>query len=357
MTTDATTAEAALSASAVTTVLPTLTATAVLPTLTATAVLPTVTATAVLPTVTATVPDITERPGRFLPGWTAALTGLAAAAAGAWLLWRTGALPEQLAGRAVLPEPPAPRDLAGLWGAVLLLGALTAFALGGLTRGRPGNVWVLTRHGAYQGSVRDTGLLWISPLLGRRRMDVTLRHWRSRVIETVDADGTPLHASVLIVWRVRDTARAAFAIDDHSRYLREQVESAVARAFSRLPVDDFRGTGPTLRDGERLGDQLTRLLAADMRPVGVEVFSAQPVRLDYAPEVAAAMRRAQVSALDAKHRRAVLDDVLGAVAETVRGLTDRGLVQLDDYERRSLVRDLTVAFYTSRGPLAEVPKK
>ncbi|NEA59875.1 hypothetical protein G3I60_38415 [Streptomyces sp. SID13666] len=321
--------------------------------LAATAVLP-----AVLPTAaTVTVSDLVERPGRCLPGWTAALTALAAAAAGGWLLWRTGTLPERLAGHTVLPEAPAPRDLTGLWGAVLLLGALTAFAAGGLTRGRPGKVWVLTRHGAYQGSVRETGLLWISPLLGRRRMDVSLRHWRSRAIETVDADGTPLHASVLIVWRVRDTARAAFAIDDHSRYLREQVECAVTRAVSRLPADDFRGSGPTLRDSERLGDQLTRLLAADMRPVGVEVFSAQPVRLEYAPEVAAAMRRAQVTALDARHRRAVLDDVLAAVAETVRGLTDRGLVQLDDYERKSLVRDLTVAFYTARGPAAEVPRK
>lgn len=304
-----------------------------------------------------TVSDLVERPGRCLPGWTAALTALVAAVAGGWLLWRTGVLPERLAGQTVLPPAPAPRNLTGLWGAVLLLGALAAFAAGGLTRGRPGNVWVLTRHGAYQGSVRDTGLLWISPLLGRRRMDVSLRHWRSRAIETFDADGTPLHAGVLIVWRVRDTARAAFAIDDHARYLREQVECAVARAVSQLPADDFRGSGPTLRDAERLGDQLTRLLAADMRPVGVEVFSAQPVRLEYAPEVAAAMRRAQVTALDARHRRAVLDDVLAAVAETVRGLTDRGLVQLDDYERKSLVRDLTVAFYTARGPAAEPPRK
>ncbi|MCZ4121803.1 SPFH domain-containing protein [Streptomyces sp. H39-S7] len=319
--------------------------------LAATTVLP------VIPAATVTVSDLVERPGRCLPGWTAALTAVVAAAAGGWLLWRTGVLPERLAGRTVLPQAPAPRDLTGLWGAVLLLGALTAFAAGGLTRGRPGNVWVLTRHGAYQGSIRDTGLLWISPLLGRRRMDVSLRHWRSRAIETVDADGTPLHAGVLIVWRVRDTARAAFAIDDHARYLREQVECAVARAVSQLPVDDFRGSGPTLRDSERLGDQLTRLLAADMRPVGVEVFSAQPVRLEYAPEVAGAMRRAQVTALDARHRRAVLDDVLAAVAETVRGLTDRGLVQLDDYERKALVRDLTVAFYTARGPATEPPRK
>ncbi|MFE2428563.1 SPFH domain-containing protein [Streptomyces sp. NPDC059373] len=303
--------------------------------------------------------DLTEHPGRPLPGWVAVLTVLAAAGTAGWLLWRTGTLPVRLAGHAALPAAPDSGRITvtGLWGAVALLAALAAFAAGGLARGRPGSVWVLTRHGAYRGTVRRTGLLWISPLLARRRTDVSLRHWRSSPIEATDASGAPLHATVLLVWRVRDTARASFAVDDHVRYLREQVEAAVCRILSRLPADDFRGPGPTLRDSDHVGDQLTALLAAEMRPVGVEVFSARPVRLDYAPAVAAAMHRSQLAALDARHRRAVLDDVLAAVTETVRGLTDRGLVQLDDYERKALVKDLTVAFYTARGPAAEAPRR
>jgi hypothetical protein len=303
---------------------------------------------------TAAQPELVERPGHCLPGWTAGLTLFIAALGVCWLLWRAGVLPTGIHGRPLLPAPrggSAGGSAGGLWSGVLLLAAVAAFAVGGLTRGRNGSVWVLTRHGAYRGTVRRTGLLWISPLLTRRRLDVSLRHWRSRPIDAVDANGTPLQISVLLVWRVRDTAKAAFAVDDHNRFLREQVEAAVALAVSRHPADDFRGAAPTLRDSERLGDHLTRLIAADQRPVGIEVFSATPVRLDYAPEVAAAMRRAQIAALDAKHRRAVLDDVLATVAETVRGITERGLVQLDDYERKALVRDLTVALCTT------VPKK
>ncbi|MFF7196538.1 SPFH domain-containing protein [Streptomyces sp. NPDC088197] len=296
-------------------------------------------------------PELVERPGPCLPGWTATAVVLAATVGVCWLLWRAGVLPADVAGRPLLPPPPGGGSASGLWSGVLLLAAVAAFAAGGLTRGRNGSVWVLTRHGSYRGTVRRTGLLWISPLLTRRRLDVSLRHWRSRPIDAVDANGTPLQLSVLLVWRVRDTAKAAFAVDDHNLFLREQVEAAVALAVSRHPADDFRGAAPTLRDSERLGDHLTKLIAADQRPVGIEVFSATPVRLDYAPEVAAAMRRAQISALDAKHRRAVLDDVLATVAETVRGITERGLVQLDDYERKALVRDLTVALCTT------VPKK
>ena len=292
-----------------------------------------------------------ERPGPCLPGWIAVLGALAAGAAASWLLWRCGVLPTRAAGHALLPRPPARGDARGLWSGVLLTLALAAFAVGGITRGRPGSVWVLTRHGAYRGTVRRTGLLWIGPLLTRRRIDVSLRHWRSRPIDAVDANGTPLQVSVFLVWRVRDTAKASFAVDDHNLFVREEVEAAVARSVSRHPADDFRGGAPTLRDSERLADHLTKLVSHDLRQIGIEVFSATPVRIDYAPEFAAAMRRSRIAALEAKHRRAVLDDVLATVADTVRGLTERGLAQLDDYERTSLVRDLTVALCTT------VPKK
>ncbi|WUD72622.1 SPFH domain-containing protein [Streptomyces sp. NBC_00510] len=281
----------------------------------------------------APLPEIAERPGRCLPGGLAVLTALAAAG-----------------GTAALVLGPTGTSPAVRGGAVAVLVALTALTALGLARGRPGSVWMLTRHGAYHGTVRRTGLLWISPLLVRRRIDTSLRHWRSSPIEATDAGGTPLQITVLVVWRVRDTARAAFGVHDHVRYLREQVEAAVARCVSRLPADDFHGPGPTLRATDRLADDLTRILVQDLRPVGVEVFSAQPVRVDYAPAVASAMRRAQLAALDARHRRAALDDALTAVGETVRGLLERGLVDLDDYERKALVRDLTVAYCTAHVP-------
>jgi hypothetical protein len=100
---------------------------------------------------------------------------------------------------------------------------------------------------------------------------------------------------------------------------------------------------------EAAGDALTRLTAADAAPVGLEVFSVQPVRVEYAPEVAAAMHRRRIAALDAQHRASVLTSVVDSVEDTVTRLTVRGLVDLDDYERKALVKDLTVAFCAGRG--------
>ncbi|MZD08685.1 SPFH domain-containing protein, partial [Streptomyces sp. SID5785] len=275
--------------------------------------------------------------------------GVVGAAGTAVSLGWAGALPGIMTEAAGLP------GYAGVglgpvqWAALAGSGALALFGFGGLARGRAGRAWVLSLCGRYRGTVRRTGLMWVNPLVLRRRIDVRLRHWRSEPMAVVDANGTALRVVCLVVWRIRDTAKAALGVEDHEEYLRECVEAGLARVLSQLPADAFHGDAPTLRNAEAVGDLLTRRLATDAAPVGIEVFSAQPTRIEYAPEVAAAMRRRRVAALDAQHRDSVLSSVVDSVEDTVTRLTTRGLVELDDYERKALVKDLTVAFYTGRG--------
>ncbi|MFD5311796.1 SPFH domain-containing protein, partial [Streptomyces ardesiacus] len=196
--------------------------------------------------------------------------------------------------------------------------------------------------GRYRGTVRRTGLMWVNPLLLRRRVDVRLRHWRSEPMPAADGNGVALRAVTLVVWRVRDTAKATLGVEDHETYLRECVEAALAR----VPVEPL---GTVRSAADVAGDTLTRLVAADAAPVGLEVFSVRPVRVEYAPEVAAAMHRRRIAALDAAQRASVLTSVVDSVEDTVTRLTMRGLVELDDYERKVLVKDLTVAFCAGRG--------
>ncbi|MEV0778553.1 SPFH domain-containing protein [Streptomyces sp. NPDC050428] len=296
---------------------------------------------------------LVERPGPTLPGWMAALVGLAALFGCVTVLWWVGAVPEALTEMFGLGSNPYNGIGIGKWTLLAVGLTLTLFAFGGLGRGRVGHAWVLTLFGEYRGSVRRTGLLWVSPLLLRRRVDVRLRHWRSEPMPAVDANGTALRVVVLVVWRVRDTVRAALGVADHEEYLREQVEAAMARVLSQLPADAFNEAAPTLRNAEVVGEALTRMLSAECRPVGLDVFSAQPTRIEYAPEISAAMQRSRIAAIDARHRDTVLTSVVDAVDDTVHRLTSRGLVELDDYERKVLVKDLTVAFYTGRHGLNE----
>ncbi|UCA54366.1 membrane protease subunit [Streptomyces sp. WA6-1-16] len=293
-------------------------------------------------------PRLAERPGPALSGYAALLTGAAGTAGALAVLWWRGVLPAGWQSAVGLTPRPDLGVGVGAWAALALLATVVLLALGGLGRGRVGYAWVLTLFGDYRGSVRRTGLVWVSPLLLRRRVDVRLRHWRSEPLPAVDANGTALRVVVLVVWRIKDTVRAVLGIEDHEAYLSAQVEAAMARVLSQLPADAFHEDAPTLRDAEAVGDALTRMLKADCEPVGVEVYSAQPTGIEYAPEVAAAMQRRRIAAIDSRHRDSVLTSVVDAVDDTVNRLTTRGIVELDDYERKALVKDLTVAFYTGR---------
>ncbi|MFG2679121.1 SPFH domain-containing protein [Streptomyces sp. NPDC048392] len=287
-------------------------------------------------------PELTERPARVLPGAAGVAAGFCGAAGCALASWWAGLVPP-LAARALgLPAYAGAGLGLAQWAAYAAAGALGMFGFGGLARGRTGRAWVLGLFGRYRGTVRRTGLMWVNPLLLRRRVDVRLRHWRSEPMPAADGHGVALRAVTLVVWRVRDTARATLGVEDHETYLRECVEAALAR----VPVEPL---GTVRSSADVAGDTLTRLVAADAAPVGLEVFSVRPVRVEYAPEVAAAMHRRRIAALDAAQRASVLTSVVDSVEDTVTRLTMRGLVELDDYERKVLVKDLTVAFCAGRG--------
>lgn len=287
-------------------------------------------------------PELTDRPARVLPGAAGVAAGVCGAAGCAVTSWWAGVVPPLAAEALALPAYAGAGLGAAQWAAYTAAGALGLFGFGGLARGRTGRAWVLGLFGRYRGTVRRTGLMWVNPLLLRRRVDVRLRHWRSEPMPAADGSGVALRAVTLVVWRVRDTARATLGVEDHETYLRECVEAALAR----VPVEPL---GTVRSSADVAGDTLTRLVAADAAPVGLEVFSVRPVRVEYAPEVAAAMHRRRIAALDAAQRASVLSSVVDSVEDTVTRLTVRGLVELDDYERKVLVKDLTVAFCAGRG--------
>ncbi|MFE9019092.1 SPFH domain-containing protein [Streptomyces sp. NPDC007808] len=290
-------------------------------------------------------PELVEQSARVLPGAAGVFAGACGAAGCLATSWWAGVLPPPVLEALRLPASVG----AGLglvqWAAYTGAGALGLFGFGGLARGRTGRAWVLGLFGRYRGTVRRTGLLWVNPLLLRRRVDVRLRHWRSEPMPAADGNGVALRAVVLVVWRVRDTARALLGVEDHETYLRECVEAALAR----VPVEMPGGPRGSI---EAAAETLTRLVVRDAEAVGLEVFSVRPVRVEYAPEVAAAMHRRRIAALDAQNRATVLTSVVDSVEDTVTRLTVRGLVELDDYERKALVKDLTVAFCAGRGESA-----
>lgn len=292
--------------------------------------------------------ELRERTAFTAPGWLAGAGLLAAAAAGAWALAASGPvdgrLPDGVTDSPLLdvsaPVASAVGVGAGLLGLMLLLGMFVV---------QTGTVRVLSSFGRYKGTVRRTGLVWAAPLRRRRKVDVRLRHWRSRPMDLTDRQGTPLQVMVLVVWQVRDSARAKFAVRDHEQYLRQQIEASVSTVVAGLPCDSFTRGAASLRDSEHVGEEMTRRLSGATTAAGVQVFSVQVLHIDYAPQVAESMLRRRIASLDAATRTAVLDDVVDTVSQAVDQFTRRALVRLDEDGRTEFIRDLTVAMYTARG--------
>lgn len=183
-------------------------------------------------------PELVERPARVLPGTAGVLAGTCGLTGCLATSWWAGLLPSSVAEALRLPVQAGAGLGPAQWAAYAGAGALGLLGFGGLARGKTGRAWVLGLFGSYRGTVRRTGLLWVNPLVLRRRVDVRLRHWRSEAMPATDPDGLALRVVVLVVWRVRDTARAVLGIEDHETYLRECVEAALAR----VPVEPAGGT-------------------------------------------------------------------------------------------------------------------
>ncbi|MHA6759492.1 SPFH domain-containing protein [Streptacidiphilus sp. PAMC 29251] len=272
--------------------------------------------------------ELRERPARFvLPGWAGLLTAAAAVAGAVLVQLRRGTLPHAWP----------------LLGGCALVGVVAVL---GLMANPVGTARVLSRWGGYRGTVRRTGLVWVNPLLRRRAVDVRVRHWRSEPIAATDREGSPVQAEVLLVWAVRDTARAQFAVQDHRAYLAAATEAALRRVTSTLPCDSFASPGPCLRDGQWLDGELTRLLTAEAAPVGISVYSAQAVALDYTGEFGRALRRRRLAELDAGTREVIVGDALETAALAVSRLEHTQGVHFDGEARTGLVRDLVTAFLT-----------
>lgn len=291
---------------------------------------------------------LSEQQGRCTGGWLGLLAAGLAIAGGAVLIWYADRVPDPLASALTLPAAPA--TVYTTWfmaGAVACCGA-ALLCLAGLSLSRSGSAMVLHSLGGYRATLRRTGLVWHNPFRRRRRVDVRLRHWHSEIGDVSDSDGIPLRSVVMVVWQVRDTARALYAVDDFEKYLKEQIEGATTAALAARPCDAFNSPEPSLRDNESLSAQLTRTLTENLRPVGLDVYSVQILRLGYAPEVADTMRQRQLAALETRHRDHILEEVAEAVEATTRKITEGNGAEWDDYERKAFVRELTVAFYAAR---------
>ena len=236
----------------------------------------------------------------------------------------------------------------GIRGMVLpavVMGFIFIFLAVGFLIVNPNESSVLVLFGAYKGSVKENGFYWINPFLTRKKISLRARNINSDPIKVNDKIGNPIMIGVVLVWRVQETFKAAFQVDDYEHFVNIQTEAAIRKLAGLYPYDNFEDHGAevTLRSGgEEVNDQLEKELGERLNIAGVEVMEARINYLAYAQEIAQAMlKRQQASAIVAA-RFKIVEGAVSMVEMALDELSKKDIVHLDEEKKASMVSNLMV---------------
>jgi regulator of protease activity HflC (stomatin/prohibitin superfamily) len=233
-----------------------------------------------------------------------------------------------------------------LWGTLAVL--VIIFIASGLTVLSPNEARVIQFFGRYVGTVRVAGLWWTVPLSSKRRVSLRVANFESARLKVSDADGNPVEIAAVVVWRVVDSAKAVFAVDDHVDYVSIQAEAAVRHLATTYPYDAHEDGRTSLRDGSAVSEELTRELRERVELAGVEVVETRITHLAYAPEIAQVMlQRQQANAVVAARSR-IVEGAVGMVQMALDRLREEGVVDLDEERKAQMVSNLLVVLCGDR---------
>jgi len=227
----------------------------------------------------------------------------------------------------------------------VLMGFLFIFLAVGFLIVNPNESSVLVLFGAYKGSVKDNGFYWVNPFLSRKKISLRARNINSDPIKVNDKIGNPIMIGAVLVWRVQETFKAAFQVDDYEHFVNIQTEAAIRKLAGLYSYDNFEDHGAevTLRaGGEEVNDQLEKELSERLNIAGVEVMEARINYLAYAQEIAQAMlKRQQASAIVAA-RFKIVEGAVSMVEMALDELSKKDIVHLDEEKKASMVSNLMV---------------
>jgi hypothetical protein len=245
--------------------------------------------------------------------------------------------------------------LVGGVGPIVVAAVLAACALAacaGFVVIQPNESVVLILFGRYAGTVLRDGWFWVNPFTvpWRRTISLRVRNFQSERIKVNDAAGSPIEIGGVVVWRIADTAKAVFDVEDFAEYVVVQSESALRHLATQYPYDDFEEHAVSLRGGaEEVSAALHHELQERLGAAGIEVLEARIIHLAYAPEIAEAMLRRQQAAAIVAARRTIVAGAVGLVDMALREIGEQGIVDLDEERKASMVSNLMVVLTGDRG--------
>jgi regulator of protease activity HflC (stomatin/prohibitin superfamily) len=232
---------------------------------------------------------------------------------------------------------------AAFTGAAVVVAALDILFLRGLFTVNPNEAKVLQLFGHYAGTVKQPGLKWANPFYIRTPISLRMRNFESAKLKVNDLDGNPIEIGCIVVWNVRDTAEAAFEVDDYVQYLHVQSDAALRNLATQHAYDSHQDGQMSLRSNTaEIARQLQAEIQQRLDKAGIQVIEARISHLAYAAEIAASMlRRQQASAIVAA-RQKIVEGAVGMVELALQHLQEKQIIEMDADRKAQMVSNLLV---------------
>lgn len=229
--------------------------------------------------------------------------------------------------------------------ATMALIILPLISLVGLLAVEPNSSRVLTLFGEYKGTVAGNGFFWVNPFYVKKKISLRARNIDSVPIKVNDKLGNPIKIGVVLVWRVNDTFKAAFEVDNYENFVSVQSESAIRKLAGLYPYDTFDDdeADMSLRSGgEEVNLKLEDELRERLEIAGIEVMEARISHLAYAQEIAGAMLQRQQATAIVAARMKIVEGAVGMVEMALEQIAEKNMVHFDEEKKAAMISNLMV---------------
>ncbi|WP_139561255.1 SPFH domain-containing protein [Limosilactobacillus reuteri] len=220
-----------------------------------------------------------------------------------------------------------------------------------LTIIQPNEAKVLTFFGNYIGTIRDAGLFMTVPFTNKETVSLRVCNFNSQILKVNDSKGNPVEIAAVIVYKVVDTAKALFSVDDYEQFVQIQSESAVRHVASEYPYDSFEDQDAiTLRGNPtEVSERLTAELQERLNVAGIKIIETRLTHLAYATEIASAMLQKQQSSAILSARKIIVEGAVSITEEAIERLSKEANLDLTDEQRLQIINNIMVAIISERG--------
>lgn len=214
---------------------------------------------------------------------------------------------------------------------------------------QPNEARAVTFFGSYIGTVRDSGLWMTVPFTSKPKISLRVSNFNSKMLKVNDIEGNPVEIAAVVVFKVVDSAKALFEVNDYEQFVEIQSETALRHVANKYPYDQFEEGGYSLRgNADQVAGELAGEIQERLKSAGVEVIEARLTHLAYATEIASAMLQRQQATAIIAARQKIVEGAVGMVQMALAKLENEGVVILDDERKAAMINNLMVAIVSDR---------